>query len=231
MESYYKKWLEQERAWATAIEGERKRKAYIHVAVAIVCCVAVLMGIGFMAGGVGPAVSNIKYGLILGVVSGGVYLIIILCSGMANKYMKRLEKEIESEIKSGTEREEFAREMLGELEGKEPVACMEFVKQKGAVPERFCVCSDVALFRGMIPCLVRLDKTERIEVDMAETVTTIRTGDYKIRVNYSSFPIYFYYYKPQTEAGGSKKQKLDKVMVFPSRELRNKAAKMCAPQE
>lgn len=225
MGHYYEKWLQQERDWAKAIEDERKKKACLYAVITIACCVAILAGIGFMAGGAGPAVTNIKYGLILGVVGGGLYLVIMLNSGMAKKYMKRLEKEVESEIKSEIEREEFACEMLGEMKGKEPVSCMEFGK-KGAVSERFCVCSDVALFRGMIPCLVRLDKTERIEVDVVESMNTIHAGDYKIRVNYNSYPIFFYYYKSQTETGGGRKQKLDKVMVFPSRELRDKAAKM-----
>lgn len=224
MGTYYETWLKQEKDWAKAIEDKRKKKAYLYTAIAVVCCVAALAGIGLMAGGIGPALSNIKYGLILGIISGGPYLVIMLCSGMADKYVKRLEKEIASELKSEAEREEFACGMLGGPKGEETVVCMEFAAQKGAVPNRLCVNGNFALFRGMFPCLVRLDKTERMEVDVAESVSTIRTGDYKIRVNYSSYPIFFYYYKSQPEAAGGKKQKLDKVMIFPSRKLRDEAA-------
>lgn len=228
MEHYYEKWLQQETDWIKAIEGERKKKAWIHAAIAVICSVAALAGIGFMAAGVELAVSNIKYGLILGVFSGGLSLVIVLCSGMAKKYVKRLEKEIAGEIKTSEERENFARSMLE----KAASDCIEFVKVKGAVPERFCVSSDIALLRGMFPCMVRLDKTEKIETDVVQSVNTIHAGDYKVRVNYNSYPVYFYYSKSQTETGKNKKQKVDKVMVFPSREIRDEAARMMSrPQE
>lgn len=226
MRSYYETWLQQERDWAKEQENERRKKACFYAAVAVVCCVAALAGIGFMAGGAAPAVANIKYGLILGLFSGGLYLVIMLCSGLTNKYMKRLEKEIAGEIKTEAEREEFASGMLGEQEGKEPVDCMEFTKQKGAVPDRFCVNGSYALFRGMFPCLVCLDKTERMEADVVESVSTIQAGDYKVRLKYNSYPIFFYYHKSQPETSRKKKQKVDKVMVFPSKEIRNEAAKM-----
>lgn len=232
MGTYYEKWLNQEREWIKAVEDGRKKQSYIYSVIAIVCCVVVLSGIGFMAGGVPTAVSNIKYGLILGVVSTAVYILIVLASGTTDKYMKRLQKEIAGEIQSASEREEFAREMLEGKDGEKPAACIEFVKQKGAIPERFCVTSDFALFRGMIPSIVRLDKTERIETDVAQTVSTINTGDYKIRMNYSTYAVYFYYNKPQLETGGKNKKKIDKIMLFPSREIRDKAAKMISrPQQ
>lgn len=228
MEYYYEKWLQQEKDWIKAIESERKKKAWIHAAVAVICCVAALAGIGVMAGGTKLAVSNIKYGLILGVFSGGLYLVIMYCSGTAKRYIKRLEKEIAGEIKTSEERENFARSMLEEAEA----ACVEFVRAKGAVPERFCVSSDIALLRGMIPSMVHLNKTEKIETDVVQSVNTIRAGGYKIRVNYNSYPVYFYYDKSQAETDKNKKQKVDKVMVFPSREIRDEAARMMSrPQE
>lgn len=226
MQNYYDTWIQQEKDWIKAIEGERKRKAYIHVAIIIVCCMAALAGIGFMAAGIESAVANIKYGLILGVISGGMYLIIILCGNTAGKYIKWLEREIANEIESGAQKEQFACAMLGGAEGKEPVACMEFARQKGAIPERLCVSGNFALLRGMNPCLISLDKLEKIEVNVAQQVSTIHTGDYNIRLNYSTYPIFFYYHKPETGASGNKKQKVDKVMVFPSKALRDEAAQM-----
>lgn len=226
MKTYYETWLQQERDWIKAIEDKRKKKSYMHAVIATVCCVAVLFGIGFLAGGAGPAVANIKYGLILGICSSGLYLIIMLSAHMADKYIKGLEKEIAGEIKSEAEREAFACGMLGGPEGNEPVSCIEYTKQKGAVPERFCVSSGFALVRGMIPCMVCLDKTERIEVDVVQTVSTVRVGDYKVRMNYSNYPVFFYYRKPQAEMAGGKKQKMDKLMLFPSKALRDEAASM-----
>lgn len=231
MQTYYNLWMKKEREWIKAIEDKRKKEAYIHVIIVIVCCVAVLSGIGFMAGGAEPAIANIKYGLILGVFSGGMYLIIILTSGTTKKYMKWLEKEIAAEINSEAEKEEFACMMLGGQEGKEPVACMEFSRQKGAVQERFCVCGNFALLRGMMPCLVNLDKLEKLEVDVAQRVSTIHAGDYKIRLNYSTYPIFFYYRKSLLEPTDGKKLKIDKAMVFPSKKLRDEAAQMMSRGE
>lgn len=226
MKAYYETWMQQERVWIKAIEDERKKKVYLHFAISVVSCVAILAGIGFLAGGAGPAVSNIKYGLILGIVGGGMYAAIMLSSHTADKYMKRLEKEMDNEMKSEEEKEQFACAMLGGTEGTEPADCMEFVRQKGAVPEKFSVCGNIALFRGMIPCMVRLDRLERMEVDVVQSVSTVHAGEYKIRLNYSTYPIFFYYKKSQMETSGSKKQKLDKMMVFPSEKLRDQAAKM-----
>lgn len=231
MGTYYETWLQKERDWAKAEEDKRKKQAYFYGAVTVIGSVAALAGIGLLAAGIEAAISNIKYGLILGVFSGGLYLVIMLASGMGGKYMKRLEKEIAGELKSEVEREEFACGMLGGADGKEPVACMEFTEQKGAVPNRFSVSGNFALFRGMTPCLVRLDKTEKMEMDVIEGVSTIRAGDYKIRLNYNSYPISFYYYKSQSEATQGKKRKLDKMIVFPSRELRDEAVKMMNRQQ
>lgn len=225
---YYEKWLQQETNWIKSLENERKKKAWIHTALVIVGSVAALFALGLAAGGAEAAVSNIKYGLIFGVVSGGMYLIIMLCSGMAKKYIKRLEKEIAGELESDAEKEDFARSILEE----KPSDFIEFVRTKGAVPERFSVISDIALLRGIFPCMVRLDKTEKIETDVVQSVNTINAGDYKVRVNYNSYPVYFYYSKAQPEMSNNKKQKVDKVMVFPSREIRDRAARMInGPQE
>lgn len=226
MQTAYEKWMEQERAWIKAIEDQRKKKAYMHTAIAVVCCVAALFGIGFLAGGVAPAIANIKYGLILGAFGGGLYLVIMLCGNMTDKYVKGLEKEMSREIRSETEKEEIAGALMGAAEGREPAACMEFVRQKGAVPERLCVSGNIAILRGMIPCVVRLEELEQMEVDVVQSVSTIRTGDYNIRLNYSTYPIFFYYKKPQDGTVRDKKQKPDKVMVFPSKGLRDEAARL-----
>lgn len=226
MQTYYNTWLQKEKNWIEEIEQKRKKEAYMHAIIAIVCCVVALAGIGFMAGGIGPAVSNIKYGLILGVFGGGLYLVIMLNAHMAKKYVKYLEKEVGSECRSEEEKEQFACAMLGGAEGKESVACMEFVRQKGAVPEQLCVSGNFAFLRGMMPCLVTLDKLEQMEVDVEQRVSKVRSGDYVIRLNYSTYPIFFYYHKSQSGTSGSRKDKMDKVMVFPSKELRDEAAKM-----
>lgn len=226
MHTYYETWLQKQKDWIKAIEDGQKRKAYTYAIISIVACVAALAGIGFLAGGVGPAISNIKYGFILGVIGGGIYLAIVLCSHTADSYIKRLEKEIDHEMKSEDEKEQFAIAMLNESEGNDSVASIEFVQKKGAVPQRLCVTGDYALLQGMIPCLVRLDKLERMEVDVVQSVSKIRSGDYVIRMNYSTYPIFFYYNNPQSELYRGKKQKCEKVMLFPSKGLRDEAAKM-----
>lgn len=222
MNTYYSRWMEQEEAWAAEIDAGRKKKAWIYAAIAFVLCVAAVSGIGFLAAGVETGINNIKYGVILGVVSVGFYLIAMLCISYKKHYMKSLKKEANKELTTDALKEEFAMAMLDTATKNSP--CLEFVWRKGEVPQRFCVVSRFAVIRGAIPCIVQLDKIERMELDVVEFKNTSSVGDYKVRTSLTTYPIYFYY--QQSQIPDRKKQKADKLISFPSREMREQAIRM-----
>lgn len=222
MNTYYSKWMEQEDAWASEINAKRKQRTWIYAAVAFVLCVAGVSGIGFAAAGVEAGISNIKYGVILGVVSTGIFLLVMVCGDYKKRYMKLLKKEVEKEFPTDSLKEEFAMAMLDQNSGSG--RCLQFVWQKGAEPYRFCTASKFAVLRGIQPCIAQLDKTERIELDVQDIRITSNVGDYQIRTTSTSYPIFFYYEKAST--ADRKKQKVDKLISFPSRELRDQAVTM-----
>lgn len=222
MNTYYSRWIEQEEAWAAEIDAQRKKRTWICAVVAFVLCVAAVAGIGFLASGVEGGISNIKYGAILGVISVGIFLLVMLCTSFKKHYMKSLEKEAGKELSTDALKEEFAMAMLDGASGSS--RCLEFVWQKGAEPDRFCVASRFAVIRGMKPCIVQLDKTERMELDVINFKVGSSIGDYKVKVGYTSYPIFFYYH--QSGVVDRKKQQADKLISFPSRELREQAIHM-----
>lgn len=222
MNNYYEKWLEQEEAWASEIDTNRRKKTWISAAVAFVLCVAAVAGIGFLSTGIEGGINNIKYGVILGIVSVGFFLIVMLCGGYKKRYLRSLEKEVGKELATDALKEEFAIAMLDK--GRKSSSCLEFVWQKGAEPDRFCVASRFAVLRGMSPCVVQLDKIDRMELDVLDFKMTSNVGDYKIKTTYTSYPIYFYYQR--SDNLDRKKQKADKLISFPSTELRDQAIRM-----
>lgn len=227
MNTYYDRWLEQENAWAAEVQSERSKKTWISAAIAFVCCVVAVAGIGFLATGVEGGISNIKYGVIFGVISVGLYLIIMLLFGDYKKrYMKCLEKEVRKELTTDALKEEFGMAMLDNSAKRLP--CLEFIWQKGAALNRFCVASRFAVLRGPLPCIVQLDKTERIELDVVNFKNTSNVGDYQVRTNLTTYPAFFYY--RQSQPVDRKKQKCDKLISFPSRELREQALRMMQEQ-
>lgn len=220
MSTYYEKWIGQEESRAAEIDAMRKAKTWVYAAVTFVLCIVFVSGIGFLGGGVAGGIQNIMYGAILGIISVGIFLIVMLCSNYKKRYMKQLEKEVRKELTTDALKEDFAKAMLD----ASAESCLEFVWQKGAVPERFCVVSGFAVLRGTLPCIVQLEKTERMELDVLNTQTTSYIGDYKVRSSYSSYPIYFFYH--QSGMANPAKQKIDKLISFPSRELRSQALAM-----
>lgn len=222
MNTYYSKWKEQEESRASQIDARRRQKNRITAALAFVLCVASVAGIGFLGGGAQTAVSNIKYGVILGVASVGIFLIVMLCGGYRKRYMKVLQKEVDKELTTDALKEEFAMAMLDKA--AENSCFLEFVWQKWAEADRFCVADRFAVLRGLNPCIVQLDKIERMELEVMDFATTSGLGDYKVRVSYTVYPIFFYYKRPGNV--DRKKQKADKMISFPSKELRDRAIHM-----
>lgn len=222
MNTYYNKWMEQEEAWASEIDASKRKKALIYAAVGFILCVAALAGIGFLAAGVETGVANIKYGVILGAVSMGFYLLVMLCSNFKKRYRKVLEKEIKKELTTDALKEEFAMAMLSDAAKSD--RCLEYVWQKGTASHRFCVASRFAVLRGVLPCIVQLDKLDRMELDIVDLKNTSHVGDYQIRTTLTTYPIFFYYRNAQ--AADPKKQKADKMIAFPSKEMRDQAIAM-----
>lgn len=226
MNTYYEKWWNQEEAWAAEIDAKRKKKTWISAAVAFVLCVVFVAGIGFLGGGLEAGLSNIKYGVILGVVSIGIFLIVMFAGGFKKRYLKLLAKEVKKELTTDALKEEFAMAMLDETGGSS--RCLEYTFQKGTELHRFCVVSKFAVLRGLMPCIVQLDKTERMELDVVDFKTTSNIGDYQVRTTLTTYPIYFYYH--QSQPVDRKKQKADKLISFPSKNLREQAIQMMQAQ-
>lgn len=222
MNTSFNQWMQQEEAWAEEIEARRRKKTWITAAVTFVLCVAAVAGIGFLGAGVEAGINNIKYGVIFGIFSVGIFVLVMLCGSYKKLYMKSLKKEIGKELTTDALKEEFAEAMLDKASGSS--RCLEFAWQKGAESDRFCTASRFAVLRGVKPCIVQLDKVERIELDELTFKTTSNIGDYKVKTAYTSYPIFFYY--RQAGAVDKKKQKVDKLISFPSTALRDQAIHM-----
>lgn len=222
MSTYFDRWMEQEEAWAAEIAAKRRKKDWISAAIAFIACVAAVSGIGFLGAGIEAALSNIKYGVILGLISAGIFLIVMLCGDYKKIYLKALKKEVKKELTSEALKEEFAMAMLDRADGRSH--CLEYAWQKGAAPERFCVAGDFAVLRGLPTCIVQLKKTDKIELDVVDVSSVSNVGDFKVRVTNAAYSAYFYYQKPG--AADKKKQKVDKMIPFPSKNLREQAIQM-----
>lgn len=222
MGSSLKAWLEKEQAAAEERKQKERKRIIIGMILLVPGSILVLVLIGWLsAGEISAAVGNIKYGIIFAVCCEVILLPFTFVRNPAKRYMKLLKREIEEQLPTSGQQEDFASQMLGELgsDSVRDIWCRKEYKKE----EWVSVTRDYALMRylnGM--CVItRLKDVQRIELDRDLFIININSGKNRTHVNTYSFPINFFY---RSQGEGNKK-KPDKVFAFDERKERDKVMK------
>lgn len=218
MNDGYTKWLKGENAWIDQVQKKMKKEAWMYSPLVVAACAVILGLIGLLAGGgISGMLQNVLYGVIFGVICIPLIHLAMLTSYPAKRYMKCLKTEIE-DVLTPTERETFARQMLG-LEGEVKVIPWRAGgKFEGKREGKVRITTDYALLTTTVgvAVMVQLSKVKYIEVDEREYTVTTRSSGFKIQQTSTVYPMYFYY---QSHVEGQK-QKCDKEFSFEIRQTR-----------
>ncbi len=216
MNSYFDRWLKKEMEWISGEKESERKKAYLY-SVLVAAAILLIAIVSRLTGGVSPQdfTKGLLPSLLIGILMGLVCLLFQLWNlGIGTKrYGKNVEKVIEQTL-SQTERENFARQMLGE-DSETTVREVDWSSaMEGHTVAR--VTKDYLTFadnKGFF-WIAQLWKTERIELDVKDSSFRVRTGGASIRVADESYPMCLYYKGNQTETS-------DFSFVFSKREWRD----------
>lgn len=223
MENSYAKWYDQEKAWIA--EEEKKMKASLKKSLILVMigCPIVLAIIGLAATGgeLQAALQNFLIGIPVGIVLCLFTALMMKTSYPAKKYLKNIEREL-SQF-PGTEKEEFARQMLG-TDGPGSVKTTSFImgesdKLEPNMDVKIAVTKEYAMTangRGGIS-IVRLNQVANMDLEAQQHSVTVRSGDWKFRENFVTYPISFYY----KTANDKKSKEPDKEFIFDDIHMRD----------
>lgn len=210
MNSCYERWLEKETVWIKEQrKGEMKR-------VGVCCLILVLLLplISLVSGllsGVPDFWKGVPGSLLVGILICLVIWIAVSLSSPVKRYGRNIGKQMEN--LSQTERENMARQMLGE----EPDMEVHEVIWRGVMEgnNRACITRDYLTFswsRGAFQ-VVQLWKTERIELDVRDSSYQVRSGGTSVRIKDESYPMFFYY-------RGNHNEQCDTSYIFEKRQWR-----------
>lgn len=211
MNTCYERWLEKETAWIK----EQRKQSMKKTGLGCVIIVFVLPLISLVSGllsGAPDFWAGVLGSLLLGVFMGiGVYIAVSLTNPV-KRYGRNIEKQMEN--LSQTERENMARQLLGE----EPDIEVREVTWKGFLDGYHAahITRDYVTFswdRGAFQ-IVQMWRTERIELDAADSSYQVRSGGTSVRVKEESYLLRFYY-------RGNQNEQCDTSYVFEKRQWRD----------
>lgn len=228
MGNNYTKWYDKEKEWAA--EQEKKAKASLRKSLILVMigCPVVLALIGLAATGGRPqaALQNFLIGIPFGAVLCLFTALLSKTSYPAKKYLKNIEREM-SQL-SGAEKEEFAGQMLG-TEGPDSVRTTSFImgekdKMEPNIDVKVAVTKEYAMMANGSGGLsvVRLNQVACMDLEAQQHSVTVRSGDWKFRENFVTYPISFYY----KNMNDKKSKDPDKEFIFDDIRMRDSVVGM-----
>lgn len=191
MENYYEKWLAREREWMKEAK-KKSRKTTLLMIAAVVAALPLISIISGLAGGAEKFWSGVPASLLIGLCIGAFVWLFTCCTNPVKRYEKIIQKVMTEEV-SETERESFARQMLGE----DPDSAVREVawKSMNAGQNLARVTKDYLTFaddRGNFR-LVQLWKTERMELDVRDASYRVRTNGMSFRISDEFYSVGFFY--------------------------------------
>lgn len=217
-----KAWLEKEQAAAEERKQKERKKTIKGMILLVPGSILALALIGWLsAGEISAAVGNIKYGIIFAACCEVILLPYTFVRNPSKRYMKLLKREIEKQLPTSGQQEEFASQMLGEI-GVDSVRDIRCKKEYGR-EDWISITRDFTLMRYSIgKCvIIRFNEVQRIELDRNSFVISIKTNNKRTFINTNIYPIYFFY---RSQGEGNKKEP-DKMLAFDRREDRDKVMK------
>lgn len=215
MAGYYERWLAKEKEWMEE-EKKRSRKTTLLIIVAVVAALPLISIISGLANGAEKFWSGVPGSFLVGLCIGAFVWLGTCCTNPVKKYEKYIRKTMTAEL-SETERENFARQMLGEDADS---AVREVSWKSMNVGHNLArITKDYLTFaddRGNFQ-LVQLWKTERMEMDVKDASFRVRTNGMSFRVSDESYTIGFFY---KGSVNGAK-QESDAGFAFEKRAWRD----------
>lgn len=191
MAGYYEKWLAKETEWIKK-EKKNSRKTTLLIIAAVVVALPIISIVSGLASGAEKFWSGAPASLLVGLGIGFFVWLCTCCTNPVKKYLKYIQKVMKEQV-SETERENFARQMLGE-DADSAVREVSW-KSMNAGHNLARITKDYLTFaddRGNFR-LVQLWKTERIELDVKDASYRVRTGGMSFRVSDEFYSIGFFY--------------------------------------
>lgn len=223
MGNNYTKWYDKEKEWIEKQEKKAKASLRKTLILVMIGCPIVLALIGLASTGGKPqaALQNFLIGIPFGAVLCLFTALLSKTSYPAKKYLKNIEREM-SQL-SVEEKEAFAGQMLG-TENPDSVRTTSFImgekdKLEPNTDVKVAVAKEYAMMAngsGGIS-VVRLNQVAFMELDAQQHSVTVRSGDWKFRENFVTYPISFYY----KNTGDKKRKDPDKEFIFDDIHMRD----------
>lgn len=232
--SYYRQWLEQERAWIGAYCRRTIRGSLWKVIPAVMGVLMLFFGgLGYLNnGGVTMLVIGGVGGLLLGLVVGLVYLALLLVSLRPGRYVGMVARSVDALALSQRQREELGAEMLSALADPDRVLSYQMAGPNSQnTPARVVLTPHYLFQEGSSPYAVLVPFNEIGSIRMGQERKTARTHGTQSRSLYT-FSLYTigFYRRDRPDRGLTPEDLPDVAMGFFQAELRDQVVQMLRRQ-